>query len=157
MNKVILMGRLTRDPELRHTPAGSSVASFGLAVDKYSKEAGARTADFFDVVCWEKRADFASKYLTKGKKIVLSGRLQQRQWKDKEGNNRSSVEIIAEELEFAESKNAEGGGGSYQGGGDYSRPYQAPSTLPAPAAAPLSFNEPSSFHELSDDDGELPF
>ncbi|GHU97158.1 hypothetical protein FACS1894208_12460 [Clostridia bacterium] len=100
---------------------------------------------------------FASKYLTKGKKIVLSGRLQQRQWKDKEGNNRSSVEIIAEELEFAESKSAEGGGG-----GNYSQPYSQPyappaQQLPTPAAAPLSFNEPSSFHELNDDDGELPF
>ena len=151
MNKVILMGRLTRDPELRHTPSGSAVASFGLAVDKYSKEGG-RQADFFDIVCWERRAEFASKWLKKGTKIALSGRLQQRRWKDKDGNDRVTVEVIAEELEFAESKNASEGGG-------YSQPaaYQQPDPgfAPSPAAMPLT--EPSSFQDLQDDDGELPF
>lgn len=148
MNKVILMGRLTRDPELRHTPSGAAVASFGLAVDKYSREENARSADFFDIVCWEKKAEFASKWLKKGTKVALSGRLQQRTWKDKEGNNRSSVEVVVEEIEFAESKGASEGGSlpSPQYGG----------SMPAPSySQPLS--EPSSFQELHDDDGELPF
>ncbi|MCL1819734.1 MAG: single-stranded DNA-binding protein [Oscillospiraceae bacterium] len=144
MNKVILMGRLTRDPELRHIPSGAAVASFGLAVDKYSREENTRTADFFDIVCWEKRAEFASKWLRKGTKVCLSGRLQQRQWKDKEGNNRSSVEIVVEEIEFAESKSA-------REGGDYPAPSAPAQNYPKPAA------EPSSFQELHDDDGELPF
>jgi single-strand DNA-binding protein len=146
MNKVILMGRLTRDPEIRHTPSGSAVASFGLAVDKYSKENG-RQADFFDIVCWERRAEFASKWLKKGSAIALSGRLQQSRWKDKEGGDRSRVEVVADELEFAGSKPAGEGGGYAQDYG-YSQP-------PAAAAQPLT--EPSGFRELQDDDGELPF
>ncbi|MCL2084048.1 MAG: single-stranded DNA-binding protein [Oscillospiraceae bacterium] len=155
MNKVILMGRLTRDPELRHTPSGSAVSSFGLAVDKYSKEGG-RQADFFDIVCWERRAEFASKWLKKGTKIVLSGRLQQRKWKDKDGNDRVTVEVVAEELEFAESKSASesgGFGGSQPGAAPYAA--QASGFAPTPAAMPLT--EPSSFQDLQDDDGELPF
>lgn len=152
MNKVILIGRLTRDPELRHTPSGAAVASFGLAVDKYSREDNARSADFFDIVCWEKKADFASKWLKKGTKVALSGRLQQRTWKDKEGNNRSAVEIVVEEIEFAESKGASEGGSSYGGG-----QYGGQSAAPAPAQYAKALSEPSSFQELHDDDGELPF
>ncbi len=148
MNKVILIGHLAKDPEMRHTPSGAAVCSFAIGVSKFTKEEGGKTADFFDVVCWEKKAEFVSKYFRKGSKIALSGRLQQRQWKDKEtGANRYAVEIVADELEFADSKgNAEGGnsGGNYGG------------YAPAPAAA-LSYNEPSSFQELHDDDGELPF
>lgn len=148
MNKVILMGRLTRDPELRHIPSGAAVASFGLAVDKYSREDNSRSADFFDIVCWEKRAEFASKWLKKGTKVCLSGRLQQRQWKDKEGNNRSAVEIVVEEIEFAESKASAESGGYSSGGG---QPQMPASDYSRPAI------EPSSFQELHDDDGELPF
>ncbi|GHV09895.1 single-stranded DNA-binding protein [Clostridia bacterium] len=151
MNKVILIGRLTRDPELRRTQSGMGVTSFGLAVDKYSKETG-RSADFFDIVCWDKRADFAVKYLRKGSKIALSGRLQQRQWTDKEGGKRNSVEIVADEVEFADSKGGDGGGGD-----SYERPapsYQQPQIVQSP---PPSLDAPSSFHELTDDDGDLPF
>lgn len=148
MNKVILMGRLTRDPELRHIPSGAAVASFGLAVDKFSREDNSRSADFFDIVCWEKKAEFASKWLKKGTKVCLSGRLQQRQWKDKEGNNRSAVEIVVEDIEFAESK-ASGEGGGYSSGGG--QPQMPSSDYSRPAI------EPSSFQELHDDDGELPF
>ena len=146
MNKVILMGRLTRDPELRHIPSGAAVATFGLAVDKRaSREENARSADFFDIVCWDKRAEFASKWLRKGTKVCLSGRLQQRQWQDKEtGKNRTAVEIVVEDIEFAESKAASEGGRSEQ------QPLSAPS-------ANYSAAEPSSFQELHDDDGELPF
>jgi len=148
MNKVVLMGRLTRDPESRHTPGGTAVTQFGLAVDKYSKEGG-RQADFFEIVCWERRAEFAVKWLRKGTKIALAGRLQQRRWKDKEGNDRSTVEVVAEELEFAESKAASEGGGYQQ---DF-----APQSSPPAAPAALPLNEPSGFQELQDDDGELPF
>jgi single-strand DNA-binding protein len=143
MNKVILMGRLTRDPELKHIPSGAAVAMFGLAVDRRSSRDEARSADFFEIVCWEKRAEFASKWLRKGTKICLCGRLQQRQWKDSEtGKNRSAIDVVAEDIEFAESKAASDAGAmSPVPNSEYSKPSA----------------EPSSFQELHDDDGELPF
>jgi single-strand DNA-binding protein len=141
------MGRLTRDPELRHTPSGAAVTSFGLAVDKFSREESTRSADFFDLVCWERKAEFATKWLRKGTKVVLCGRLQQRSWKDKEGNNRVSVEIVVEDIEFAESKATSSEGG-------YSPP---PPLQSGGASGGQAMSGPSSFQELHDDDGELPF
>ena len=148
MNQVVLMGRLTRDPELRHTQTGTAVASFTLAVDRgfAPKDGGERQTDFIDIVAWRNTAEFVSKYFTKGQMAAVTGRLQIRDWMDKENNKRRSAEIIAENVYFTESKkNREGGGGyapadksDYQGG------YQSPVAG-------------SDFAELEDDDGDLPF
>ena len=105
MNKAILMGRLTRDPELRQTATGISVCSFTLAVDRRFRNAnGDRQADFIPIVAWRQQADFAAKYFKQGLKVVVIGQIQVRSWEDREGNRRYSTEVIADELEFAESK-----------------------------------------------------
>ena len=103
MNKTIVMGRLTRDPELRYTQAAQlPVARFSLAVNRrFSKE---KEVDYFDVVAWRHNAELVSKYFTKGQLVCVEGRLQQRKWTDKDGNNRYAVEIIAESSYFAGSK-----------------------------------------------------
>ncbi len=150
LNKVMLMGRLVRDPELRHTQSNTPVTSFRLAVDRRFARAAAdgtrpqQTADFFDIVAWDKNAEFASKWFAKGQLVAVCGRLQQREWKDKDGNARVSVEVVAEELHFAEKKGASTGGSPapFSGGG-----FDAPAPV-APS---------SEFSELDDDDGELPF
>lgn len=115
LNSVCIMGRLTRDPELRHTPGGTAVVSFSLAVDRDRKdENGERAADFFDVVAWSNTAEFVSKYFSKGKAAVVRGRLQARTWQDKEGNNRKTVEIVADAVYFGDSaKNSDVGAQGY--------------------------------------------
>lgn len=145
LNQVVLMGRFTRDPELRHTQSGVAVASFTLAVDRdfQSREGGDRQTDFIDIVAWRNTAEFVSKYFTKGQMAVVSGRLQIRDWTDREGGKRRSAEIIADNIYFGESKKSREGG-SY---GDSSAPYGGYNA--APAIAP-------DFSEI-DDDGELPF
>lgn len=102
MNNVTLMGRLTKDPELRRTSSGTAVASFTLAVDKVSN--GERQADFIDCVAWQKTAEFLSKYFAKGQMLALSGRIQTRSYEDKNGNKRKAVEIIANQLYFCGGK-----------------------------------------------------
>lgn len=105
LNHIVVMGRLTRDPELRKTPAGVSVASFSVAVDRdYAQQNGEKETDFLDVVAWRNTAEFAAKYFTKGRMAVISGRLQIRAWQDKEGNKRRTAEILAENLYFGDSK-----------------------------------------------------
>ena len=101
MNRVCIMGRLTRAPELRRTQSRKAVTSFPLAVDRDGKDAG---TDWFDVVAWERTAEFAAQYCAKGRKVVVDGRLQARDWTDKDGNKRRSVEIIANSVYFADSK-----------------------------------------------------
>ncbi len=154
LNKAILMGRLTRDPELRHTQSNIPVASFSLAVERdFASRAAAsdgqrqRETDFFDIVAWRGTAEFVSKYFVKGQLVAVCGRLQQRKWTDKDGNNRISVEVIADEVHFAERKNASSDvdPAPYRPAGDYGAPA-------APAVAPVS-----EFAALDDDDGELPF
>ncbi len=147
LNRIIIMGRLTRDPELRHTQTGTAVASFSLAVDRdfKNKESGEKATDFIDVVCWRSTAEFVSKYFTKGRMAVAEGRLQIRDWTDKEGGKRRSAEVIAENVYFGDAKKDGESGGS---GGGYSAPTAAYS---APA------DSGDQFSELSDDDGELPF
>ena len=104
LNKIIVMGRLTKDPELRHTQNGIPVAGFSLAVDRnYSKDKVKET-DFFDVVAWQNRAEFVSNYFTKGQLMCVEGRLQRRKWTDKEGGTRYAYEIIAESVYFAGAK-----------------------------------------------------
>ena len=105
LNKIILMGRLTRDPELRRTQSGTAVTSFSLAVDRdYKAQDGERETDFIDIVAWRSTAEFVSKYFTKGRMAVVEGRLQVRDWTDKDGNKRRSTEVIADSVYFGDSK-----------------------------------------------------
>jgi len=105
LNKIILMGRLTRDPELHHTTGGTAVASFSLAVERdYKPQDGDRETDFIDIVAWRGTGEFVSKYFTKGRMAVVEGRLQVRGWTDKDGNNRRSFEVVAESVYFGDSK-----------------------------------------------------
>ena len=105
LNKIILMGRLTRDPELRKTGNGTAVTSFTLAVDRdYKPQDGARETDFIDVVAWRGTGEFVSKHFTKGRMAVVEGRLQVRDWKDKDGNKRRNTEVIADSVYFGDSK-----------------------------------------------------
>ena len=158
LNRIILMGRLTRDPELRHTQTGTPVASFSLAVDRdfKDKQTGEKATDFIDVVAWRQTAEFVSRFFTKGRLAVVEGRLQIRDWTDRDGGKRRSAEVIAENVYFGDSKrDAEAGGysaPSYGAQGGYAPP-PAPSMGYAAPAGP-SGNE---FGDLADDDGELPF
>ena len=147
LNHIILMGRLTRDPELRRTGSGVAVASFTLAVDRDfgNRETGEKETDFIDIVAWRNTAEFVSKYFAKGRMAVVSGRLQIRNWQDKDGNKRRSAEVVADNVYFADSKRDRGGD---NGGVPYSTP--AASTYSSPSAV-------SDFAELDDDDGDLPF
>ena len=110
LNHIVVMGRLTHDPELRKTASGVSVASFSVAVDRdFSQQDGKKETDFLDVVAWRNTAEFAAKYFTKGRMAVVSGRLQIRNWEDKEGNKRRTAEILAENIYFGDSKKEDDG------------------------------------------------
>lgn len=155
LNRIILMGRLTRDPELRHTGSGTAVASFSLAVERdfRDKASGQRTTDFIDVVAWRQTGEFVSKYFTKGRMAVVEGRLQMRDWQDRDGNKRRSAEVVADNVYFADSRrDGEQAGGYAPASSGYA---PAPSSYAPPA--PQSAAPVSDFAELSDDDGELPF
>lgn len=105
MNKVILMGRLTRDPEMKQTPSGTAIAKFALAVDRrFSGKDGQKTTDFFDCTAWRQTADVVSKYFRKGSLILLCGHIQINLWNDKDGNKRQSTEIVADEVYFTGEK-----------------------------------------------------
>ena len=105
LNKIILMGRLTRDPELRQTQSGTKVASFSLAVDRDFKNGdGEKETDFIDIVAWRNTAEFVSKYFSKGRMAVVEGRLQIRDWTDRDGGKRRSAEVVAENVYFCDSK-----------------------------------------------------
>ncbi|MCI9156381.1 MAG: single-stranded DNA-binding protein [Lawsonibacter sp.] len=160
LNKIFIMGRLTRDPELRRTQTGTPVASFSLAVDRdyKDKSTGERATDFIDVVAWRQTAEFVTRYFTKGRMAVVEGRLQIRDWTDKEGGKRRSAEVIADNIYFGDSKRDGDGGGSYstgyrQGGG-YSAPAAPADPLGSYGAPPADGDQ---FSELSTDDGDLPF
>lgn len=104
LNKVIIMGRLTRDPELRRTQGGTAVTSFNLAVDRdFKSQSGEKETDFIDVVAWRNTGEFAAKYLAKGRMAAVEGRIQVRDWQDKDGNRRKSVEVVADNVYFADS------------------------------------------------------
>lgn len=108
VNKAILMGRLTRDPELRHTQNNTPVTSFTLAVDRGRKTENGPTADFIDIVAWNHTAEFVSKWFYKGLLVAVVGRIQTRKWTDNEGKNRVAVEVVADEVHFAEPKRERG-------------------------------------------------
>ncbi|WP_298016679.1 single-stranded DNA-binding protein [uncultured Dysosmobacter sp.] len=105
LNKIIIMGRLTRDPELRHTGTGTAVAAFSLAVDRdFKTQSGEKETDFIDVVAWRNLGVFVSKYFTKGRMAAVEGRLQIRDWVDQNGGKRRSAEVVAENVYFGDSK-----------------------------------------------------
>ena len=158
LNKAILMGRLTRDPELRYTPNGNvPVVTFTVAIDRrYSGgNGGERQTDFINVVAWRKQAEFVSQWFNKGSMIIVTGSIQSRRWQDKNGNNRTSIEVVADEVQFGETKRSRVANAGYHGG--YQNTYAAPQQASRPAP---SFDMPagnSDFSEISDDDGEVPF
>ena len=137
MNHIALMGRLTRDPELRHTQSGTAVASFTLAVDRdfKSKDTSEKITDFIDIVAWRNTAEFVSKYFSKGRQAVVEGRLQLRDWTDRDGNKRRSAEVLAENVYFADSK-----------WDSETPPKMDVDDIPG-----------AQFEEIDDDDGKLPF
>lgn len=105
LNHIVTMGRLVRDPELRHTQSGIPVTSFTIACDRDYKDAnGDKATDFIDIVAWRNTADFVSRYFTKGRMAVIDGRLQLRDWTDRDGNKRRSAEILANSVHFGDSK-----------------------------------------------------
>lgn len=105
LNKIIIMGRLTRDPEMRRTQGGTAVTSFTMAVDRdFKSQSGEKETDFIDVVAWRNTGEFAAKYLAKGRMAAVEGRIQVRDWQDKDGNRRKSVEVVADNVYFADSK-----------------------------------------------------
>ena len=150
LNQIVLMGRLTRDPELRRTGTGVPVASFSIAVDRDfggRNESGEKETDFIDIVAWRSTAEFVAKYFTKGRMAVVSGRLQIRNWTDKEGNKRRNAEVVADNIYFGDSKRdgASDSGAFAPFGGDFSAPVP-----PVPSSV-------SDFATLEDDDSGLPF
>ena len=157
LNHITIMGRLTRDPELRRTGSGVAVASFTVAVDRDfgGRDGGEKETDFIDCVAWRQTGEFVSKYFTKGSMIVVSGRLQIRPWTDKDGNKRRTAEVVADNCYFGESKRSSEGGSSYggnaYGGNSYSAPAPSFGGYSAPAAPA------SDFAMLDDDDAQLPF
>ena len=149
LNHITIMGRLTRDPELRRTQSGTAVCSFSVAVDRdfQNKDAAEKAVDFIDCVAWRGTAEFVCKYFTKGRMIVVDGSLQSRKWTDKNGQNRISWEIQANNIYFGDSKrDGQGGQGSYDGGSQI------------PEGEPESYlgNGGGGFAEI-EEDGELPF
>ena len=119
LNKIIVMGRLTHDPELRRTGSGTPVCSFSIACDRdFKSQSGEKETDFFDVVAWRATGEFVNKYFTKGRMVVVEGRLQIREWQDKEGNKRRSAEINADNVYFGDSRPAQAEGASGAGEAD---------------------------------------
>ena len=146
MNQIALMGRLTRDPELRETPNGIPVARFSLAVDRgfTPKDGGERQTDFIDIVAWRGLAQFVSKYFTKGQMAAVTGKLQIRDWTDKENVKRRSAEVVADNVYFTESKKSRDGSGSSSAKEDFGTGGMTPV-------------DSSDFTEIDMDDDDLPF
>lgn len=149
LNVVALQGRLARDPELRQTTSGKSVATFTLAVDRGRKDASGKSlTDWVPIIAWESRAEFAYKWLTKGQMVTVDGRLQSRTYQAKDGTNRTAVEVVANNLHFCGGKNE---GGSQQA---------APAMTAQPAVgtpAPQYNDAPGDDFALLEDEGDLPF
>ena len=144
LNHITIMGRLTRDPELRRTGSGIAVASFTVAVDRdFGKsESGEKETDFIDCVAWRQTGEFVDKYFTKGRMAVVAGRLQIRSWTDKDGNKRRTAEVVADNVYFGDSKREESSGNSYS---------------PTPAYTDHPATPASDFAMLDDDDAQIPF
>ena len=164
LNHIVIMGRLTSDPSLRRTGSGTAVASFTLAVDRdYAPEGQEKETDFIDVVAWRQTGEFVSKYFSKGRMAIVSGRLQIRSWTDKDGNKRKTAEVVADNVYFGDSKResenysapANYGGSTYGSApaGSYGG-YSAPAPSYGGYSAPTG---PSDFTMMDDDDSQLPF
>ena len=151
LNHITIMGRLTRDPELRYTQSQTPVASFTLAVDRDfgSRDGGEKQTDFIDCVAWRQTAEFVSKYFTKGSMAVVSGRLQIRDWTDRDGGKRRSAEVVVDNMYFGESRRRDGDSGD-------SRSSSYSSYGNSGSAGKSSAPAASAFAELDDGDGELP-
>lgn len=164
LNKIILHGRLTRDPELRNTQSGTPVASFTVAVDRdYASQGEERQTDFIDCVAWRQGGEFVAKYFRKGQLILVEGRLTSRKWEDRDGNKRTSWEVITDHTWFGEPKR-DGSSDGYQGA-------QSSGATPPPAGNGFRDLGPGygsgnpfqgqhtqqSLHDLPEDDGDLPF
>ena len=159
LNHITIMGRLTRDPELRRTGSGVAVASFTVAVDRdYAPNGGERETDVIDCVAWRQTGEFVSKYFQKGSMAVVSGRLQIRGWTDKDGNKRRTAEVDADNVYIGSSKRDSEGTGSASSFGNAGRTggYTAPSAPAGDYGAPAS-GSASDFAMLEDDDSLLPF
>ena len=142
LNKAILMGRLVADPELRRTPNNNSVTSFTLAVNRsFVRQGEQPQTDFIDIVAWGKTAEFVSRYFVKGQQVAVAGRIQTRNWEDKQGNKRKSVEVVAEEVHFAEPK----------------RDSQPRNDAPRGGFDPMAGLGGNAFAALPGDDNDLPF
>ena len=153
LNTITIMGRLTRDPELRRTGSGIAVASFTVAVDRDFSQDGNKETDFIDCVAWRQTGEFVSKYFTKGKMIIVKGRLQIRSWTDKDGNKRKTAEVVADNCYFAESKRDTDSSNNNSG-------YSAQNNGLANAYAQAGYTAPpyeNDFAALDDDDAQLPF
>ena len=155
LNHIVIMGRLTRDPELRRTGSGIAVTSFTVAVDRdFGKnENGEKETDFIDCVAWRQTGEFVSKYFTKGRMAVVSGRLQMRNWTDKEGNKRTTAEVVADNVYFGDSKRD---GAAQDGFSQGYAPAAMNQSYAAPAAPSFSGSVPGSDFAMLEDD-ELPF
>ena len=140
LNKVVIMGRFTKDPELRRTGSGTAVTSFSLACDRdFKSQSGDKETDFIEVVAWKNTAEFVSKYFTKGRMAVVEGRLQIRDWTDKTGNKRTTAEVVADNVYFADSKRSESNDNQKEN-------FNA-----------LSGRLSDDFVPISEEDGEIPF
>lgn len=148
LNKIIIQGRMTRDIELRHTQSGTAVGNFSVAVERdlKDKQTGERGVDFIDVVAWGGTADLVAKWMGKGRMVIVEGRLQMRDWTDKDGNKRRSAEVVANSVYFGDSRNTD--------------THTDTATDAYAAPAPTSYAAPAqtdAYQELKGEDGELPF
>lgn len=145
LNKVILMGRLTAEPELRHTQSGTAVASFRIAVERdfKDKETGEKKSDFINIVAWRSTAELVSRYFTKGRMAIVDGKLQVREYTDKDGNRRYAVEVVANSVYFVDSRKDSAGDGDRE---------------PYPYQPQTGGESHDAFADITDsDDGDLPF
>ena len=157
LNVVAIMGRLVADPELRTTPQGTNVCSFRIACDRnFARQGEQRQADFIDIVAWRQQAEFVCKYFQKGSLIAIDGSIQTRQYQDKNGNNRTAIEIVANNVNFAAPKSANA---APMGDAGYGAPTAAPAPRPAAQAAPAPSYSAGSNDDfaLIEDEGDLPF
>lgn len=168
LNKIFLQGRLVANPEMRHTQQRTPVASFRLAVDRdfKDKQSGKYPVDFINIVAWRSTAEFVCRYFAKGRMMIVEGRLQMRDYTDRDGNRRVAAEVVANNVYFGDSRrDSQSSGAPYDGAaqGGYNS-YGAAPAAPSSYAPPANFGAPSTgapgnngFAELEDDDGELPF
>ena len=161
MNKVILIGRLTADPELRYTPSGAAVCSFRIAVDRpFNSQSGEREADFINIVVWNKAAENTAKYMSKGRQIAVEGRLQIRSYDGNDGQRRWVTEVVADRVEFLGGGSGNAGGGNYGGnnyGGQPRNNYQRQNDQFSQPATPADNGLGSFGTEVSFSDEDLPF